>query len=426
MKWSRAARRHLLLSLSWFLVFSVESPVVADDYRTPRAGESATGSVFGQTVTAPARDRHRITYLNAGAILAPDGPEGKTFGPVGGLYLWRVMPKGSYRLRAIISVIANEARWDRSLSEASGFSFVATFDSLTPPWARSEAVHGASDAGTELEWHQARGGVGIAWRKAWPGDCDNGLDIALTLEPGALWFHSGSDTAPHYVLPTNTFEGRLHLRVRSDALERNIVELPHRGWAAGGDVTAGHRSNWEPWGLLEGGLQSGGETWYAANLFAFVATSAFPGLSERHRLISSVHAGIGSELDRFSAFRLGGGSTWGDFETLSRVVLPGAGLDELFASRYAIIDVEYRFEVFFFLYAQLRGTLAWAEVPTTGDLDSTQSLSLPAVTVGITTGLPWDFSLEASGSWNFGIPRQTNGVADKGGVGVLVSLTKEF
>ncbi len=397
------------------------------DYRTPRAGEAVTASVFGLTVHAPERDRRAITYLSAGAVLAPDGPEGKTFGPMGGLYIWKVPSSNSYRLRAIVAVISNELRWDRALPSHNGFSFVASFDSLTLPWARMETIEGVSDHQSEMEWHQLRAGVGFSWRKPWPADCDNGLDVALTFEPGVLWFAAGDDTARDYVLPSDALEGRLHLRIRADALERNIVELPHRGWSLGADAVAGYRHDWKPWGLPATGLDSTGSSWVAASMFAFLATTPFPGVSERHRLVSSLHAGGGAHLDRFSAFRLGGGSTWGDFETLSRIVLPGAGVDELFAPWYIITDIEYRFEAFFFLYLQLRGTLAWAALPSSAEPRyDTNTKALPALTLGLTSGLPWGLSLEAAASWNFGIPREEDGEIKKGGTGLVFSLTKEF
>ena len=398
-----------------------------EEHRTPRAGEAASGTLFGKTVSAPERDRSRITYLNVGAVLLPGGPEEKEFGPMGGLYLWRVPADGTSRLRGIIAIISNEVRWDRALPGLGGLSLVLTFDSLTPWWARSEYVTGVRIAAGELKWNQARGGVGFAFRKSLPpGACDNGLDAALTYEPGGLWFLRGSDTAPDYVVPVDTYEGRLHLRLRADALERNLLEMPHRGWSAGLDGLAGWRARWEPWGF-PALPETGGRDWQAVSGFALGAFAPFPGLSERHRLIASLHAGAGSDLDRFSAFRLGGGSTWGDFETLSRIVLPGAGVDEVFSSRYAIVDLEYRWEALFFLYLQLRGTLAWADriVPVAGGT-ATRTGSFPALTAGLTSGLPWDLSLEFAASWNFGLERVTDGRPEKGSFGLLFSLTKEF
>ncbi len=274
-------------------------------------------------------------------------------------------------------------------------------DTLTLPWARSEYVQGERLRSEELEWHQARLGLGAAWHRALaPGAVENAFDAALTLEGGGLWFARGARTRADYVAPTSTAEARLHLRVRADALERNLLELPHRGWSLGLDAVAARRARWRSWGAPES-LETGGRSWEAISGFAFAALGP-PGLSERHRLIASLHAGVGGDLDRFSSFRLGSGSTWGDFETLSRATVPAAGLDEIATSRYAIADLEYRYEVLFFLYLQV------------------------TVTAGVTTGLPWKLALELAVSYDFGLEVVRDGRVEKGRTGFLFSLTREF
>jgi hypothetical protein len=401
------------------------APVAADEYRTPRAGEAASGTVFGTVVGTGERDRSGASELSVGGVILPDGPPGIVFSPQGGLYLWKVSDES--RFRAILAVISNEVRWDKAIPRSGGFSLALTFDSLTLPWARSEYVYGVRIKAGELYWPAARAGVGLAFRTGLsPGACDNGFDAALTYEPGGLWFRRGPDTAPGYVLPVDTYEGRIHLRVRADALERNLLELPHEGWSAGLDGSLGFRARWEPWGF-PAALETGGKNSRTLSAFAFAAFAPAPGLSERHRLIASVHAGTGSDLDRFSAFRIGGGTTWGDFETLSRLVLPGAGVDEFFAARYAIVDLEYRYEALFFLYLQLRGTLAWATAPPVADGNApTGTGSYPGVTAGASTALPWNLVLELNGAYNFGLRRDANGRSKKGSPGILVSVTKVF
>lgn len=403
---------------------SLALPSLADDLPTPRAGEAVTRTVLGVPVSAPARDRSRITYLSAGAAPVLDGPEGTTFGPQGGLYLWRA---GKDRLRAVVAGISNEVRWDRALATGTGLSAVVTFDSTTLPWDRSEYVDGVRLAAGELRWSQLRAGFGLAWRQPLaPWQCDNGLDVAATFEFGDLWFRRGEDTAPSYVVPVDTFEARAHLRVRADALQRNLLELPHRGWSAGLDAVYGRRSHWEPWGLPAAGLEPGALSWAAFSGFVTTAFRPFPGLSERHRLVASAHGGIGRDLDRFSAFRLGGGSTWGDFETLSRVVLPGAGVDELTTSRYATLDLEYRLELLFFLFLQLRGTLAWAELPGASPGAGVSGESFRAVTAGFTTGLPWGLATELAVARNFDLVLVRDGRAEAGRTSLVLNVTKEF
>ncbi|MCL4808001.1 MAG: hypothetical protein KJ062_09465 [Thermoanaerobaculia bacterium] len=402
------------------------APVRGDDYRTPRAGQAAAGTVFGHEVRAPRRDRGRITYLNVGAVLLPGGPDGLELGPSGGAYFWRAPEEGASRLRAIVAGLANEVRHDLAVSENKVVAAVTTFDSLILPWARSEYVQGGRLRNEELEWNQARLGIGVAAHSLIGPAIDNALDVALTLETGNLWFDEGDHTDPAFVLPVKTFEARGHLRARADLLERNIVELPHRGWSAGLDLVWGRRTKWEPWGLPSEGLVTTGQSWLAASAFGVLATGV-PGLSERHTLVASAHAGTGSDLDRFSAFRLGSGSTWGDFETLSRVVLPAAGVDEIVTSRYLTVDLEVRYEVFFFLYLQLRGSLAWADVPVRGAAGlETRTGSFPALTAGFTTGLPWNLSMEFAASRSFGLEKTVEGVVEKGRSGFFVSVTREF
>jgi hypothetical protein len=372
-------------------------------------------------VAAPAEPA--ITYVSAGGIVS----SGLPVDPIGGLYLWRAPLTGESRLRAVLSGIANEVRWDRRLRPGGGWATVLTLDSMTLPWAQAEIVDGQEFRAGELKWYQARAGAGLGWHAPLGrGETYNGLDAALTLEAGALWFQRGSETDPAFVLPVDTFEGRLHLRVRADALSRNDLLLPTRGWSAGLDGTWGVRNRWEPWGDPATGLVSGGKGWIAASGFAYAALP-LPGLSGRQSLVASLHAGIGSGLDRFSSFRLGGGSTWGDFETLSRPVLPAAAMDEIATSRYAIVDLEYRVRIVSLLFLQARGTLAWADVPVqvTGGVE-TKTPALPAVTAGLTTGLPWDMALEFSWSWNFGLVSAGDAEPTKGRSGFLVVLSKAF
>jgi hypothetical protein len=72
--------------------------------------------------------------------------------------------------------------------------------------------------------------------------------MALTYEPGYSWFAHSSDSSPRFIVPSDTYEGRVHFRLRTDAFDRNVMELLHRGFAFGGDVLYGHRANWQPWG----------------------------------------------------------------------------------------------------------------------------------------------------------------------------------
>ena len=385
------------------------------------------GSPSGEGAAAPpaaeADDGSKVSYVSLGAVF----PKGLGGDPLGALYLWRAPVSGESRFRAQVTGIANEVRQDRRIGPDGNLAWVATLDSLTLPWDQAETVQGTEVRPGELRWGQARVGGGFALHgPLGPRESYNGLDGALTLEAGALYFARGSETAAGYVLPTDTFEGRLHFRFRADALSRNDLALPVQGWSVGADGNWGVRNRWDPWGDPSAGLETGGRTWLAASVFA-TAAFGIPGLPERHRLISSVHAGVGSGLDRFSAFRLGGGSTWGDFETLSHAIVPAAGMDEFSTSRYATADLEYRVGLLPFVFLQLRGTLAWVDSPVfVAGGTATRTGTFPAVTAGATTGLPWDSALELAWSWNFGLENAGEGGPTKGRSGILVMLTKVF
>jgi hypothetical protein len=371
----------------------------------------------------PVDDDSSVTYVTLGGAF----PQGLKWDPTGALYLWRAPETGESRLRAMLTGIANEARWDHRIGRQGGLAWVASLDSLTLPWERAEVVQGTELLSSELKWSQARAGIGVALHGPLGArESYNGIDGALTVEVGGLWFAAGPETASTYVLPTDTLETRLHFRFRADALERNLLALPVRGWSAGLDGNWGVRNRWDPWGDPAAGLKSDGRTWLALTAFAYGAFP-FPGLPAEHRLIPSFHAGIGSDLDRFSAFRLGSGTTWGDFETLSRAVVPAAGMEELASARYLTADLEYRAALLPYLFLQLRGTLAWVDRPVAvaGGYE-TRTGTFPAVTAGVTSGLPWDSAIEVGWSWNFGLENAGDGGATKGRSGLMVTFSKVF
>ncbi|MDQ2971107.1 MAG: hypothetical protein M3R34_08205 [Acidobacteriota bacterium] len=401
---------------------------LAEEDRTPRAGEAYSGTVFGRLISAPALDRRVVTDVNLSIDVIPDALEKRRFVPTGGVLLWRNRGEEHGRLRAVLSGLYDDVRWDAAPAGRRGLAL--TFFNETLPWDRSEYVQAVRVSGADLQRYQVRAGAGVGWRRAIaPGNQDNAVEIGLTLEPGALFFSSGTRTSPDFQIPRDVFEGRIHLRFRLDGLERNILELPHAGWAAGLDGVAGQRAGWRSWGGGVFGVQSGaaGRRWDRIEGWGLAAFGT-PGASrERHRWIASAYAGIGSHLDRFSAFRLGGGSNAGDWESLSTPIIPAAAYEELFPSRYGLVNLEYRYQALFFLYLQLKGTLAWVEQPRfTPDRTGVSSRMRPlhGITAGVTSGFLWSSEIEVNGAYNFGLERQKDGRPRKGGRSFLVSWTK--
>lgn len=398
---------------------------------TPRAGEAYSGRFLGIPIDVPARDRRELSWVGGALLSVPGGPDDHREVPAGELFLWRNHPERRELLRAEIAIVANSIRYNRGVS-SRGWEGVGTLETSTLPWSFSDSIEGVRDTPATLKFRSVRGGLGIGWRRGLaPGLQDNFVEAALTFEPGYLWFSRTGETASDFVLPADSFESRAHLRIRADALVRNLLELPHEGWAAGLDARAGDRSGWKDWGGGASGevRAADGRRWTSISGYILAASPLPFTAGERHRAIVSAYAATGSGLDRFSAPRLDGFSNAGDWESLSRPVVPGAAADEFRPTRYAVANFEYRYQAAFFLYLQARGTLAWVDRARRNEDGGlrTRMESLPAVTAAVTTGLPWRMSMELAWSRNFGVLRSNGaGRTEKGGNALYASLTKSL
>jgi hypothetical protein len=406
-------------------------PARGAEYRTPRAGEHYTTELFGQPAIAPARDRRSVTALNLGLQWLPHAPRDYEVLPYGAFFLWRNSDDGRQRLRAVLAGLYNEVRYHVAPAWLGRTELVMTLESMTVPMARQEFVEGARIDDEELEWHRIHLGFGFGWRTPLaPGHQDNALEAALTYEPGFLLFCDGSDTVDSFREPRDTYEGRVHLRLRADALQRNIMELPHGGWAAGFDGWYGHRARWSDWGGGPVfGPQAGDEhrEWCAARFFALAALPVPLTDGERNRLILSLYGGIGRDLDRFSAFRLGGEPTGGEWEALSRPNVLAAMFDEFYSRGYAVANLEYRRELLFFCYLHLRGQLALIDRPRLkNDILDWEMDLLPGLGVAVTCGAPWNSQVEVGYSYNAGLLRERGGESEFGGHALTLAWSKEF
>jgi len=405
-------------------------PAQVEPYRTPRAGEAFTATVFGHSVDVPARDRTHTSAFDIGVLWIPDGPDGKQVNPFATLFFWRNWNDGGQRLRAVLVGVYDDVRWD-FLPGHGRLETVLTFQNLTPPFDRSEYVEGVRVRSEDLRWYEVHGGAGLGYRAPLsPGHQDNALEAALSYEPGYLWFDRADKTAPSYIVPTDTYEGRVHFRFRADTLERNPIELPHEGFAAGLDAVHARRSEWDDWGGPVLGFQSGseGQEWNTLTLYAAAALPVPFVRSERHRLVASVHGGMSRGVDRFSAFRLGGGPTISDWEALSRPVLPAAAFEEIRSRSYGIMHLEYRYEMLFFAYLRLIGTLAQVDRLRFDDSGGVVARVQPmnALSLGVTSGFLWHSELELGYTYNFGILRQREGESKAGDGAILVHWSKSF
>ena len=82
-----------------------EELVTPDEkYRTPRAGKSLKGSLFGMDIHVPARERDKTTAISLGAaIYSPDAGSDSVI-PFAAFYYTDTWEEKDRRLRAIIAI----------------------------------------------------------------------------------------------------------------------------------------------------------------------------------------------------------------------------------------------------------------------------------------------------------------------------------
>jgi len=389
------------------VVFVLNSPAYGQEEETPTplAGEEFDTEVMGEPVKVQARDRKNVTAASFGVEYLPNGPTYYQVLPFGALYVWRNSDDLKQRFRGTFSGPVNDLTYNVGSHSSSGWELRMTLNTMIIPLGRSEYVEGQIIREVEVEWSYVFGGLGIAYRRLLdPGHQDNALELSLTYEPGYRWFKGTSKSSPNFIVPEDTYEGRVHARVRRDALERNLMELPHRGFAFGGDFIYGHRAKWSAWGGPPLGLSDEHE-YLMGSVFAVGAAGVPFVNSERHRLVASVYAGIGQHLDRFSTFRLPGRPTGYEWEALALPMMPSVAFNELFPRKYGIGHLEYRYEPIFFIYPYIRGSwgiIEQARFQPDGSI-KLQMDAMPAVGGGVVTGAPWRSQIEINYSYNFGI-----------------------
>jgi hypothetical protein len=304
------------------------------------------------------------------------------------------------------------------------------WDNNTIPFPTEEIIDGQEVKSTAIRYGSFNGGVGVGYRlPVAPFQTDNALRVQLLYNAGYLYTGRVADTGADVRLPPSTFVHGLRFRADYDAIRRNIMELPHAGWACGTEVEVGRRNHWNDH-TLGGTVFRGDRTrdYLKASLFLTGATG-LPGLSERHRLVGIFHAGLSptGNLDRFSAFRIGGGPYPCETDDLYRYWYPGALFNQFPAADFVIGSLEYRYELLFFLYLHARATVAEINRPFfrqdslhLSHLDFTRDYS-GALSLGVTCGLPWGSQLYAEYAYDSRILR--NGTT---GSSILVLWSKAF
>ncbi len=394
-------------------------------YRTPLAGEGFRTRVFGREVTVVPRDRRSTSaWVLIAALYEPD-PEGTEFIPIGALSFWR-HPDDDRLFQAEVAVLYNDIFWSKKFSNSS-FEWVLTWRNYTVPFAQAELVDGRTLDSQELIWGYLRPGIGIGYRiQTAPGLQDNMTAVDLLLEPGYLYFNKGSDTSPAFVVPRDTYTLQAHVMLRVDRLERNLLELPHKGVVAGADIIAGYRRNWQGWGL-DAREPAGDGRSYQSYTGYFLSAGNVPTVdSDRHRLIGVVHAGTGHNLDRFSAQRVGGGvNPIGEkYGSAIDPVFPGSFIQEFYPHHYLLLLAGYRFEPAFFAYLDFYASYGWLDrlrrTETGGLLDKTDPFK--ALGTRLTTGFPFQSRFQLAYNYNFSVIREDR----YGGHEFVVNISKLF
>lgn len=389
-------------------------------YHTPLAGEPYHTRLWGNDIDVAARDRDNITALALGAAFFAPHIGGEDVQPLASLYVRRRWD--DLRFRGIFSIFVN----DLDVSKTYGtFQLLGHFDNITIPFDTTEIVEGREIDASSIQWGRvnARVGAGLRYRVA-PFQTDNDLRLQLFYQAGYLYSQRTPDTGADVVLPPNTMVQGVLFRTRYDGLQRNILELPHQGTAFGLDAEFMHRNKWSD-ANYGGAVYKKEDTQDYLKVYGYLQ-SAFrvPGLTERDRGIIGCYGGFAGHghLDRFSAFRIGGGPFPTETDDLYRQVYPGAIFNQFPATDYMVATVEYRRELLFFVYLHLRGTYAWVNQDIFTDTGKRFLVDNGAAfTAAITTGMPWRSQMYLEYTYDSSILR-----SGASGHGISMLWSKEF
>ena len=398
----------------------------AGEYHTPLAGEPLHTVFMGEVVDVPAMDRGNIMALTLGVTYYTPKQGDIAGSPIGAFYLKKTWETS--RTRNIISIFVNDLEYDKSFGN---LELVTKFENYTIPGGQKETLNNTTIDGTSVEWGNLIASLGPGLRyKVAPFQVDNDLRLQLLGRVGYAYADTTSDTSPSSVLPPDTMLYGAKLRGRYDGMRRNLLELPHAGFAAGFDIDYMHRDKWADFGTPSLGytVKKSDTQDYAQYTGYMMGVTGIPGLSEKNRILVSLHGGTmeKSSADRYNAFRIGGGPLPGESDDLYRPNYPGTMFNNVLVSQYGMLAMEYRRELAFFLYLHLRETLIWADRAAVQTVNGTNQVGFKsdqgaATTIGIDSGFFWDSSIYLDYSWDNGFIR--NG---KNGSGLILTWNKAF
>jgi hypothetical protein len=401
---------------------SEPAPQETDEkYHTPLAGEPFHLEFLGRSVEIPARDRGNLTSMELGATTYFPELVDTTSVPFFALFMRRTWEKT--RLRIVASGFVNEADGAKSFGHPE---LLARFENYTIPFSEKGFRCNEEVDASSLKWGTFSGflGAGLRYPVA-PYQVDNDLRLQVLGRVGYVYSKETSETGPDVKLPPDTMLYGVKLRGRYDGIRRNLMELPHTGMAAGFDLDFVHRENWANYGNAVITFKRSDAQNYLIASGYLGGAFGIPGLSEKNRLIASIHGSyMGNQsADRYNAIRLDGGPFAQEADDLARPNYPGA-LDTLtLVSKYLLLNLEYRRELLPFLYLELRGALIWGDRSTIIALDQIGFKSDKGQTaaIAVTSGFLWKSQLYIEYAWDTGFLRD-----GKAGSSVMFLWSKSF
>lgn len=399
---------------------ATENPASSATYHTPLAGEPGRASIFGYSVELPAIDRAHITSLTlGGSLLLPR--QGRTSGvPIAAFYLRHIGDEA--RTRDVVSIFVNDLEYDRKV--VGPVELVGRLENYTLPGTQSELAQNREVKATSVEWGNMSASLGPGLRlPVAPFEVDNEVRVQLLGNVGYFYAARSNESGPDLVLPPNTLTYGAKLRLRYDGMRRNLLELPHLGWAGGLELDYQVRDRWSALGTRQ--IPSRANYDYLHLNGYLVGVTGVPGLSERNRLLFSAYGGVTSDSggDRFNAYRINGGPFSGESDDLARPHYTGIVYDDILATNYAVLSAGYRRELCFFIYLSLVGSYLWADRAT--GLDDGRVVFKDTDGVSATASL--DFAFFGNSSFNLGYVWDSGVIRNgRSGTGVVFTWNKLF
>ncbi len=397
------------------------------EHESGRAGEAYATDVLGHPVNVPARDRGDTMAIDLGATLYTPKIGNSEFSPIGSFYYlgdWE-----DRRLRAQISGLVNDVEFAERFHGFEAIARVENDDRRL--FGEAETVSGEKLKDTELEWGQESLWLGPGWAlDLAPFNVDNQLRIQLFYRAQYEHFASTSKTDPDLPVPHDTWVHGPSLRVRVDGLQRNLLEIPQYGYAFGLDAEGLRRDRWDPEPAQSPGHRGpltdlGDRDFLKISGYGLLA-GGLPYLSDRNGVSGQLHVGWAPEgtLDRFSAFRIGGGPLPRESDDLTRLDYPGALFDQFMSDQYLLATLSYRYELFFFMYLRASVTFFHGRIVSLDDTtESTRFRTLGGEipSAAVISGFPWDSSVELEYDYDTRLVR-----GGTGGSQVLLMWSKEL